>query len=292
MALITRAAMEYPDIMRIVREPNFSGPSAVTDNPLHNVVQYAASVWRLPNELITLGPNYYAFATGLKTGFHDQAGNCVVATASKDGRDLIAVVLNASTEPRDNPERWFDARTLFEYGFNMFSRRKIEIDMKGTIYAADPPLSDLLEGRIEYAANADTTMLLSFNQFERIVKGEPIFNPDLIAPPSLNPETGRMDNTIKLRTPIFADQVIGTVTYMLDGVEILSAELISLDTVLERTPVGDWEHRLEEIKAAALSIQAIPLYLGILLFLIMIIVLARSSRKRKRDRSHGLSRRY
>ena len=55
----------------------------------------------------------YPYATGLKTGFTSTAGFCLSATASKDGMDFIAVVLNAPS----SKERMADIKTLFEWGF-------------------------------------------------------------------------------------------------------------------------------------------------------------------------------
>ena len=55
----------------------------------------------------------YPYATGLKTGFTSTAGFCLSATASKDGMDFIAVVLNAP----GSKERMADIETLFEWGF-------------------------------------------------------------------------------------------------------------------------------------------------------------------------------
>lgn len=55
----------------------------------------------------------YSYCTGLKTGFTSKAGFCVAATASKDGVNLIAVVMGAS----QSKERNNDAKALFAYGF-------------------------------------------------------------------------------------------------------------------------------------------------------------------------------
>ncbi len=58
----------------------------------------------------------YAGATGLKTGLTDDAGGCIVATATRDGRHLVAVVLNATRHSAD------DAATLLNYGFSTHPR--------------------------------------------------------------------------------------------------------------------------------------------------------------------------
>ena len=57
----------------------------------------------------------YQWATGLKTGSTSKALFCLSATATKDGIDLIAVIMGAP----DNNNRVKDAQTLLTYGFNI-----------------------------------------------------------------------------------------------------------------------------------------------------------------------------
>ncbi len=57
----------------------------------------------------------YQWATGLKTGSTSKAKFCLSATASKDGIDLIAVIMGAP----DYKARFKDAQTLLSYGFNV-----------------------------------------------------------------------------------------------------------------------------------------------------------------------------
>jgi len=57
----------------------------------------------------------YQYTTGLKTGFTNKAKYCISATASKDGIDLIAVVMGAE----DFKMRSADAQTLLTYGFSV-----------------------------------------------------------------------------------------------------------------------------------------------------------------------------
>ncbi len=55
----------------------------------------------------------YQWTTGLKTGSTNAAKYCFSATASKDGIDLIAVIMGAP----DFKVRFSEARSLLEYGF-------------------------------------------------------------------------------------------------------------------------------------------------------------------------------
>jgi len=50
--------------------------------------------------------------TGVKTGFTQQAGKCLVAMAQRDGTRVVVVLLSA-------PDRWWTAAALFEEAFHV-----------------------------------------------------------------------------------------------------------------------------------------------------------------------------
>ncbi|MFC5648928.1 D-alanyl-D-alanine carboxypeptidase family protein [Paenibacillus solisilvae] len=56
---------------------------------------------------------YYKRASGIKTGFTSEAGYCVVASASSNAKQLIAVVLQSTSTGV-----WSDAESLLQLGFN------------------------------------------------------------------------------------------------------------------------------------------------------------------------------
>lgn len=64
----------------------------------------------------------YPGATGVKTGFTLAAGNSLVASARRDGRELIAVVLDAG----DDPARFDQAATLLDLGFDGYARHTLD----------------------------------------------------------------------------------------------------------------------------------------------------------------------
>ena len=56
---------------------------------------------------------FYPGATGLKTGFTAKAGYCLSASASRDGMELIAVVMGSET----SADRFAACKQLLDYGF-------------------------------------------------------------------------------------------------------------------------------------------------------------------------------
>ena len=70
-------------------------------------------------------PYYYEYATGLKTGTTTNAGNCILATATKDGKNLAVCLLGDTTTT--GTARWTESKALFEYGFSLKSFTLTEV---------------------------------------------------------------------------------------------------------------------------------------------------------------------
>lgn len=66
------------------------------------------------NRLLTSYPG----ANGVKTGTTDKAGQCLVAAAKRDGRQLIAVVLKSR-------DRFSDASNMLDLGFNEYQNHQL-----------------------------------------------------------------------------------------------------------------------------------------------------------------------
>ncbi len=97
LALLSRYAFHDPRFARIV------GSKAAVATELSRGQKV---LMRSTNRLLW----YYPGIDGVKTGTTNAAGPCLVASASRNGWRLIAVVLNS-------PDRWGDAPALLDYGF-------------------------------------------------------------------------------------------------------------------------------------------------------------------------------
>lgn len=100
LALITRYALHNPVFAEIVKTKRkaIEWPGREYNRLM---VNHNKLLWR------------YEYADGVKTGYTKQAGRCLVASATKNGQQLIAVVLNSKL-------MYEDTRELFEYGFNNY----------------------------------------------------------------------------------------------------------------------------------------------------------------------------
>jgi D-alanyl-D-alanine carboxypeptidase (penicillin-binding protein 5/6) len=105
---LVEAAMAAPGFAPIVATkvrsiPAPSGPPRIIQN--RNVM-----LWLYPG------------ATGVKTGYTAAARYCLIASASREGRDLVAIVLGAPLDA------FSDAAALLNYGFEGFERHEFVVD--------------------------------------------------------------------------------------------------------------------------------------------------------------------
>lgn len=97
LAVIATIANQNDEIQNLVSKRTYSTKTHVYTNR---------------NKLLDQGSEfYYEYAKGMKTGFTDQAGYCLVSSAEEGGRQVIAVVLNAGKDTV-----WSDSISLIKYG--------------------------------------------------------------------------------------------------------------------------------------------------------------------------------
>jgi D-alanyl-D-alanine carboxypeptidase (penicillin-binding protein 5/6) len=92
-------------------------------------------------------------ANGVKTGFTDEAGYCLVASARRGAFELYAVVLHTSGEE----QRFVDAQTLLEWGFAHY--RAVEL-VNATKPIAELALLSWIDKTVPVAASAPVSVNL------------------------------------------------------------------------------------------------------------------------------------
>lgn len=146
----------------------------------------------------------YEWTTGLKTGSTSKAKYCLSATASKDGIDLIAVIMSAP----DNKIRFQDAMTLLNYGYSVSN---IYIDENKEALPVQ-----MVKGGVDDSVN------LSFAKEFRYLdtKGSNL---------------SQIEKTITLpeqvEAPVEEGQAIGEAVYKLDGQRIGGVSIVAAKSV-------------------------------------------------------------
>lgn len=198
LALIGKYALKFPDIKRIAMVKQYTLPTT-------NKYDKTDRIFNATNGLINddvLNKNYYEYATGLKTGYTDASGYCIVSTAKKDDKELIAVILNSDSISK----RYSDCKTLFNYGFDNYEYITIQ-DEKAVVKQVE------IENGSKSSKNLNVVVK---DKIEVFTKNDTDLS-------KLEPTIEINEN---LKAPLAENTVIGKITYNIDSEEITS-DLIS-----------------------------------------------------------------
>lgn len=141
---------------------------------------------------------FYDGATGLKTGFTDDAGYCLSATATRESLSLVAVVLGGETSDK----RFADAKALLNFGFTQY-----------TLYQEAPSSIDPVK---------------VIKGMEDLIQPQPAEQPAfLIQKGSEKSIEYKVELSESVLAPVDKGQKIGTITYTCDGKNIGNIHLIA-----------------------------------------------------------------
>ena len=187
--LIAKECQKYDVFNEIVRSTSFSVPA--TDVYPHDDRTYENT-----NELLLSGDYYYSYCTGIKTGHTTPAGECLVASSSHDDLNVISVVLGGSITEEGN-ERFTDTKKLFEYVYDHFAFKQIA--QKNKV---------LRSIEVKHAVREQKIM--------DIVIPTDIYTvaPNKVTEENVQTRISLLDD---IKAPIKENQVLGTVTYSVDG---------------------------------------------------------------------------
>ena len=143
---------------------------------------------------------------GLKTGFTDKAGYCMVVSALRNGMRLIAVVMGAPSEQA----RAIDDEALLNYGFNFYDTRKL--------YTAGSAITELKAWK---GADSRVPVGVVHDLYVTIPKG------------SYAELSASLQTPAGLVAPIAAGAAAGQVQVSYDGKTLLDAPLYTLRAVPE-----------------------------------------------------------
>jgi serine-type D-Ala-D-Ala carboxypeptidase (penicillin-binding protein 5/6) len=206
---------------------HFVDASGLTDDPSHYVT--ARDIAILSRAIIHEFPEYYHFFSekeftwnhisqrnrndllftdpsvdGLKTGFTDDAGYCLVASANRNGMRLIGVVTGA----RHERDRAVYDEALLNYGFNFYDSRKL--------YDAGTSVAQLkvwkgVDNSVPVGVAQDFYVSFPKGQYDHL--------------------NATVHSSAGLIAPVKAGQQVGSVTVTLDGKQIADAPLYTLKAV-------------------------------------------------------------
>ena len=217
------------------------------------------------NYIIDIATNYYyKYATGFKTGYTDNAGRCLVATASYEGYSYICVLMKAPNKVGNRAE-FKDAANIFRWAFTGFEYK--------TVVRTDELIGEI---PVELAWDIDHITLYPEKDVSALLPKEA----------DSSTITTEFDFDIKksIDAPIKKGQKIGTGTIFYAGEKLGKVNIIAGESVKRNAYLG-FARLLRNIFTStlfrALLIIAALIVLGFILFVIYI-----NSKKRRRKGVH------
>lgn len=206
---------------------------------------------------------YYAYAQGIKTGFTDQAGYCVISMAVNSGYSYLCVALGAPSTDSNGETvsvrgECVDTVNLYKWAFSNLRIQKIAGKEEA-----------VTEVPLEYAWNKDTLLLVPEEDCRTILPKD-ISASSILATPQV-PE--------RVEAPVKKGDVIGTVTYSYAGQDLASVNLIAAESV-ERSELLKGAATIKDVVTSGWFL-AIAAVVAVLIALYLILALVYNRKKKK-----------
>lgn len=197
LAWITRYAMALPEFAEIVntRHANIDFEDSRGNSKEQNLKNTNKLLWMLEE------------ADGVKTGTTNEAGPCLVSSATRDNQRLIAVTL-------DDKQRWQDSQQLLQWGFDNY--RLYE-------YGNADMFIDTVEVKSGFKDSLDLALA---EDAALVVDADKI---DLV--------TVAIDRPDKVKAPVYQGQKIGTLYILVEDQPQKSIDLIAQTNIEEKSIV-------------------------------------------------------
>lgn len=251
LAILSQYAMQNEKFREIVKMPIYK--IAPTNKYLTERI--------LVNTNLFLGTSrstyyYYPPCTGIKTGHTSQAGYCLVASASYNNTNLLAIVMNCpNVDTKEKAYSYIDSKNLFEFGFENYVQKVI----------ATP--GDIISDSKVYEAKHDSRVALTVeNELAALIPSNENSASEIVKTTQIPDE---------LSAPIKKGEVIGTVVYTYRDTQIGAANLVAANDVERNNFLHIFHIAVKIITNPFFFIPAI---------LIIAIALFASHQKKKRER--------
>lgn len=245
LAKIAYNAMKIPKFKEIVSQTRYVMPETNASKVKRTFIN--------TNKLLSSGEYYYEAATGIKTGYTSQAGNCLVASASKDGVELISVAMGGHTVPVGKSAVYLDTINLLNFGFENYHNNQLVAQ------------SNLITTITPKKAGKKTLDIVTDSSINVLVENgdTPVFDRII----SLNE---------KIVAPIKKGDVLGTLTYTQND------EVVGIVNLVAKTDI-EKEHWFFVLLKVLLYLAISVIILGVLLRLFNDI--RKISKKRRKNKS-------
>lgn len=160
---------------------------------------------------------------GVKTGFTNGAGRCLVSSCKRGELDIITVVIGANT----NNQRTADTKELIEYAFNNYSL----INIGKIIQDKFEQWKNINEGRIYVNKGIENGIKLYLEKPKKSVMA--------VRKDSIDKIDIEVNSLFYMEAPVAKDQVIGNLRVIINGEEVEVIEIRAMYEI-EKKGIEDY----------------------------------------------------
>lgn len=265
LAVMAREAMKNETFRDIVGRTEIVMP----DTNFRKSGEWKAGHLEYTNKLLKYRSKYFSKVTGIKTGYTDPAGRCLVSSAvNPEDMELIAVVLGADVANSDVV--FVESQKLLEYGFANFALQDV---VKSGKYIDRVEVADAVDAKkVELITDGDITHVLPIDEERR--KNE------------LSEVKTLYDAFV---APIAQGQVLGKLEFFYKSESIGSVNIIAKEGI-EKTTFAMIRDKYYEIINDERFQLGLKITVGAIVFLILLrFILKAVSRRNKRKRRYDYS---
>jgi D-alanyl-D-alanine carboxypeptidase (penicillin-binding protein 5/6) len=271
LSMIAKAFLDNTLLASIASKDYFNGIGA--DRQKYPDKKIRTYSWKNSNLLLSSAAYKYEYATGVKTGSTDEAGKCLVASATKDGKKLLAVILKDS-----EAGRWQDAAGLFNYAFDNCDLTTLEkkdapigkVFIRDNSFIANNTIEVLADEDIKAFVNKDggtiTKEVKYYSTVATSAEGQPA----------------------RLSLPLKKGQAIGKVSYRIDGELVYQTEVKIQEDVSIDLVNNDYTYAHDKMQKASvmkyLKIAVAVIIIGALICVVVGSIRKIITKRRRRTR--------
>lgn len=263
--LITRAAMEHEDFMRICDTGKAVIPATnLSEERTLHTTNYLIDVWRSRGYI-------NADAHGIKTGSTDAAGHCLVSSAIRGSLHFVSVALGGERKTLEDGEirtySFYDTNQLFKWAFENFSYQTVAMETE-----------EIQEVPVELSKTDHVTV-------------HPAGDAEVLLPKALSPDLLERDVELQasVDAPVSAGQKLGTMTLSYDGTTYATLDLVASFDV-EASRLKTLLRSIQDFFSKT-SVRVVGIIVLLLLILLLVWKVFLSRRRYRYGRSVGRRRR-
>ncbi len=202
---------------------------------------------------------YYTYAKGVKTGYTDEAGRCLVSTASYNGYNYMCLVFGC---PPNEKKHFTESAELYRWAFKNF-------EFKNVADTSNP----VAEIGVDLSLDTDYVSLYVENGFKSVLPKDADDSTISIKPKPIS-ET--------VDAPIKKGQVLGTADIVYAEKTIGTVNLIANENIEKSLLLSSWRGIKNFFVSSAMKIVYVVILAAILIFIIAVIKMnSKNTKKRK-----------